>query len=312
MSVLDFKHLKAVVTLAEERHFSRAAIRLRIGQSGLTKQIVAVETFLGFALFIREPKRVTVTEAGAVFVAEARLALQHFDRAINLSRASSTHSALTIHVGRSPYTDPYLITKLLSLRLPLYPNLEIQLTNKLPTDLTQDLLDGSVDLAFFLGGEKSGRLSGTLLSSQPFYVAMLDSDELAQYSELEGQELQARSCILFERQAQPGLYETLVSTVRPASMTGCCLRHTMTAEDALQMILHGLGVAILPRSEAWRIQRHNVTIRPLQADGVRVETRLAARSDNRSRILSDCVRGLVRSLSERPPAEQFSLSLEAL
>ena len=306
----EVKHLRAVVVLAEERHFSRAAARLRIGQSGLTKQVVAVEEFLGFPLFIREPRRVTLTPAGEIFVAEARIALQHLDRAIHQSRSAVQGTVQTLLVGKSPYTDPYLITKLLSLRLPLFPELKIQLTSKLTSELEQDLLAGSLDLAFLTGVPRTPQLTGSLVGDQPFYIAMLQEDDLAMTKEVLCQSLANRSCILFERHVQPTLYDDFVRIVRPASALGCSLQHVMTAEDALQFVLRGFGVAVLTQAGAWRILRHGITIRPLKADRpLRVITEFVARSDDDSKLVSDTVRSLVRSLTPSRPNDQFRLNL---
>ncbi len=77
-------------------------------------------------------------------------------------------AVFTLHVGKSPYTDPYLITKLLSLRPPLYPNIQVHLTTKLAPELTQDLLSGSLDIAFLADMPESASLSGRLVLDLPF------------------------------------------------------------------------------------------------------------------------------------------------
>ncbi len=309
MNGTEIRHLKAAVALAEERNFSRAAARLRIGQSGLTKQIEALERQLGYDLFVRETRAVSLTPAGEIFVAEAKLTLQHLDRAIHLSRAAVQQTAITLHVGKSHYTDPYLITKLLSLRLPLYPTLQVQLSTKLLPELTHDLLNGSLDLAFLVNVPNSARLTGRLLLDLPFFVAMLEIDPLAQQASVSSEDLQGRSCVLFERHVQPLLYDEVLSLVRPASSPGCSLQHVMTAEDALQMIFRGLGVAMLTQAGAWRIQRPGVTIRPLSVAGLRVRTSVVARSDDRSKIVSDVVRSLVRAVTPNLGSSQLGLRL---
>ena len=99
--------------------------------------------------------------------------MQHLDRAINLARSSFEVAELTIHVGKTPYTDPYLITKLLSLRLPLFPQLQVQISTRLSSELTHDLLDGTLDLAFLISLPDTARLTGSLVIEQSLWVAML-------------------------------------------------------------------------------------------------------------------------------------------
>ncbi len=214
-----------------------------------------------------------------------------------------------MHVGKSPYTDPYLITKLLSLRLPLYPNLQIQLTTKLAPDLTNDLLGGSLDLAFLANAPETSRLTGRLLSALPFYVVMSESDPLSVKKEVSGNDLTGRSCILFERHVQPRLYDEVNLTLQPAPLPGCSLHHVMTAEDAVQLVLRGSGLALLTQAGAWRVQRRGVTIRPPSAGDLIVRTQLVARSDERSKVVSDLVRSLVKAIFPGTPPRPMQLLL---
>ena len=249
-----------------------------------------------------------LTSSGEIFVAEAKLALQHLDRAINLSRASSERAGLTVHIGKSPYTDPYLITRLLSLRLPLFPNLQIQFSSRLSSELIHDVLEGALDLAFLTGVPDTPRLSGALVADQTFWVAMPEDDPLAEELEIVPQHLRERSCVLFERHVQPSLYESFLQIVKPSSSPGCTLHHVMTAEDASQLIVRGFGVAVLNQTGAWRMVSSGITIRPLKLDELRLQTQLVARSDNESKIISDLVRSLVKALSPKV-SSQFKLAL---
>lgn len=118
MSGADTKYLRAAIVLMEERNFSRAARKLGLGQSALSKQMAALHELLGYELFVRSGRIMVPTAAGEIFAAEARIALEHAERAVRLSRAAVQTLGTMLHVGKSPYTDPFLITNLLSLRLP--------------------------------------------------------------------------------------------------------------------------------------------------------------------------------------------------
>jgi len=86
---LEVRHLHAVIVLAEERNFTRAADRLHITQPALSKQITDLEEEHRFHLFTRDKRRVVeLTDAGRVFVEEARLALSHAERAVHLAQAA--------------------------------------------------------------------------------------------------------------------------------------------------------------------------------------------------------------------------------
>ena len=309
MSGADTKYLRAAVVLMEERNFSRAAEKLNLGQSALSKQMAALYELLGYVLFIREGRKMIPTVAGEVYAAEARIALEYADRAVRLSRAASHAIDLTLHVGKSPYTDPYLISNLLSLRLPYYPNLMIELTSKLAVDLSHDLLEGTLDLAFLTGIPDTPRITSVLVSRQHFFVVMLEDDELAWSNEISAEQLADQSCVLFDRHVQPYLYDSLIERAKPARAAGTSVPHVTTAEEASQLVSRGLGVAVLTQAGAWRIAREGLTIRPLCVEGLMLETKLASRADNEARLISEVVRGFVRQIKPETSRKQLALGL---
>ena len=207
MSGSDTKYLRAAVVLMEELNFSRAATKLNIGQSALSKQIGHLHEHLGYELFVREGRKITATAAGEVYAAEARLSLLHAERAVSLSRAANQNSEIILHVGKSPYTDPYLITNVLSLRLPFFPNLSVMLTSKFAVDLSHDLLNGTLDLAFLTGIPETAQISAVSVAKQSFFVVMLEQDDLSQSTEITADQLRVRSCVLFDRHVHPYLYD---------------------------------------------------------------------------------------------------------
>ncbi len=309
MVEIDIKLMRAAIAVLEAGTFSKAAMVLRIGQSGLTKQVAALEATLGFLVFSREGRRNIPTPAGEIFLAEAKLSLQHQERAIRLSRATKEQAEVVLHVGKSPYTDPFLLTNLLSLRLPLTPTLKVRLSSRLAVELMHDLLNGTLDLAFVTGLPDTARLTSVLVSDQTFFVVMLNDDRLAAQSEIGTNDLEDTSCVLFERHVHPFLYDDVVRVMRPASKSGCSLHHVMNAEDAAQFVRRGFGVAVLTQAGAWRIARAGLTMRSLNADGLRVQTRLTCRSDSQNRTVRDFVRTFMSLIEQKSPVKQMGLRL---
>jgi DNA-binding transcriptional LysR family regulator len=86
------------VSLTEELHFGRAAAREYIVQSALSQQVQRLERELGIRLLEHSTHRVSLTAAGAVFLAEARQILAHVDRAAAVARTAVSASA-TLRVG---------------------------------------------------------------------------------------------------------------------------------------------------------------------------------------------------------------------
>jgi DNA-binding transcriptional LysR family regulator len=144
---VDSRHLHAKVVLAEELNFTRAAQILGISQPALSKQITELEEQHRLHLFVQEKGRIAeLTEAGKVFVKEARAALFHTERAIHLAHAAHEGVEHVLRFGYSHYADRAWILALLAVRLPLY-KLKVRLVTWAAIELVHSVLVGEVDLA---------------------------------------------------------------------------------------------------------------------------------------------------------------------
>src|SRR5918993_3605132 len=97
-SRIELRQLRYFVTLAEELHFGRAAVREHIAPSALSAQVQRLERALGVLLLNRSTRRVCLTDAGARFLIEVRQILDHVDRAAELAQGAAS-SAPTLRVG---------------------------------------------------------------------------------------------------------------------------------------------------------------------------------------------------------------------
>ena len=144
---LEVRHLHAVVVLAEELNFTRAADRLHITQPALSKQITDLEAEHRFHLFTRHKRRIVeLTDAGRLFVEEARSALSHTERAVHFARAAHDGSDSILTIGHSPYANHDWVSAMLAIRLPLYPRLGIRLKTQFVMESVHSVLVGEVNL----------------------------------------------------------------------------------------------------------------------------------------------------------------------
>jgi DNA-binding transcriptional LysR family regulator len=293
----EIRLLETAIVLAEELHFSRAAERLRVDQSTVSKRIDELESQLGYRLFERDHQTVKLTEAGRKFVAEARLAILHVERAIQSGRAAKEEAEAILNVGRSPYTDPFLITTLLAVKVPLFPQLQIELSQQFSCDLIRDVLAGGLDLAIANEPAESKCLTMVKVAESPFYIAMSEEDDLAYERFITLDSLAGRPWVIFERRMHPPVYDTVMRVALERKIGPAAVRHIMVPEDAYPFIVDGGGVAFVVKSGAIRIARDGITVRPLTEDALTIKTYLASRADERSKVVSELVRAFMRKLS---------------
>ena len=106
---MEIRHLRYFVTVAEEQNATRAAARLYVTQPCLSRQIRDLENEFQFALFERKAKAIRLTDAGRVFLVEARAVLKRAAEAVQAARAAADGPLNELHVG---YADS-LTTRLL-------------------------------------------------------------------------------------------------------------------------------------------------------------------------------------------------------
>jgi DNA-binding transcriptional LysR family regulator len=96
---IELRHLRYFVAVAEELHFGRAALRLNLAQPPLSQQIRKLEELLGYSLFTRTSRSVSLTHAGEALLQRARRTLRNVQRDIDETRSIAHGDVGSLHVG---------------------------------------------------------------------------------------------------------------------------------------------------------------------------------------------------------------------
>jgi DNA-binding transcriptional LysR family regulator len=173
---VEVRHLHAVVVLAEEMNFTRAAHRLNVTQPALSKQITELEEQYGLHLFNREKGRlIELTESGQIFVEEASAVLSHAERAIQLARATQDGSDRVLTVGHSPHGDQSWISTVVTIRLPLYPRLRVRLMGQFPVELVRSVIVGELNFALVTAPLLNADITAVPFAQAPLYAVLPES-----------------------------------------------------------------------------------------------------------------------------------------
>jgi DNA-binding transcriptional LysR family regulator len=243
---VDLRQLEHFVAVAEERHFTRAALRLHIVQSGLSASIRALEEEMGAPLFLRTTRRVNLTSAGQAFLDEAKrvLVAAKVARNVVVDLQGLRRGRLKIGAiqGLSPFID---LPKLLGDFHREFPNVEILLAFDDTGALIDGVLEGRFDLAFtqFVEALPSA-LAASMLACDPLVFACPSSHALAGRQNLTLADIAQEAFIdlpvghgtrqlVDHRFAEAGLRRKSEFEVNDLPMQ-------------LDMVAHGLGVALVP------------------------------------------------------------------
>jgi DNA-binding transcriptional LysR family regulator len=176
-------------------------------------------------------------------------------------------------VGRSPYVDPYFTSMLRAIRLPMFPRLHLQLSSGFSCDLTQDVLNGDLDIAVVIEPPQSGQLAEFEIEESPFYVVMSREDQLAQLPALDLNHLSHRRWLLFQRNSHPPLYDLIQKLADEGHVIPSPFSTSWCRKSACRCLLDPGGIVIAPKSGALRIARDGLTMRPLDDARLRMRTR---------------------------------------
>jgi DNA-binding transcriptional LysR family regulator len=303
--------MESAIALAEELHFSRAARRIGISQPMLTKNIQDLESILGGSLFIRDRKNVHLSDAGRAYVQHARLSLLYGERAVQAARSVMQEVDVPLYIGRSPYIDPFLVSALLAIQLPLFPKLKIELVSQYSVELAHDLLAGALDLAIATEPPDTPLLTRVQVSEAPFYIAVSKDHKLARHPSLTLNMMAKFKWILFERRLHPPLYDLVLRTAERQNVTPASIQHVTAPEEAFPFVADGSAIAFVVKPGALLMARNGVTVRPLLNEDLQLKTFLVSRADNDSKVASELVRAYMRKFSEVKRHTQLTLSMPA-
>ncbi|SFV38112.1 LysR family transcriptional regulator [Hyphomicrobium facile] len=169
---MDLKQLKHFVAAAEEQHFTRAARKMNIVQSGLSASIRALEQEMGAPLFVRTTRRVELTVAGQVLYERALLIIAGVRDARRAVAAISGLERGSLSIGTCASLNAFFdLPLLLGEFHALHPDVEIRLCHSTAAKLMDKVKDSSIDLAFLPLYEKSREIVSMPIASDRLVVA---------------------------------------------------------------------------------------------------------------------------------------------
>jgi DNA-binding transcriptional LysR family regulator len=303
---VEVRHLHAVIALGEQLHFTKAALRLNLTQSALSRQITEIEKQLRFRLFTRDNRRVVrveLTDAGQVFVAEARSSLLHMERAFHLARTAHDGADNVLTIGHSHEGDQAWVSDLLAVRLPLYPNLAIRLISQFSIELVRSVLAGELNLALVTAPPKDSQIEASPFVMTPLYAVLPEGHAAAEKEQLLLQDLARDEWILFTRRVHPIVHDAIMDAARREGITPKRGHDIITPQEAVHLVSEHVGVAILTTPTALGFRAEGVVLKPLSDASLCFQTCLIMRKDDDSRLTNEFARSFLRryAAQRRPP-----------
>lgn len=243
---MELRHLEYFVAVAEERHFTRAAERLMISQSGLSASVRSLERELGAQLFVRNTRNVELTAAGRALMADAMRALGSVRAAKEAVAAVQGLLRGQLSVGTEQCVAGVDVPALLARFRAEHPQVEIRLRQADSATLVDEVTAGRLDLAFVAApGEATADVRLLPLTREPMVLLCHAGHRLAGAAEAKWAELSEEPFVDFH--PEWGAREL---TDRAFAAAGAGRQVSLEVNDVhtlIDLVGHGLGIAVVPQ-----------------------------------------------------------------
>lgn len=248
--MFELSQLRCFVAAAEELHFGRAARRLNMTQSPLSRQIQLLERILDVTLLERTSRNVALTPAGRVFLIEARRIVRLAENAALSARRVAKGDAGKVSIGFTAVSGYSLVPRIVATARTALPNIELELHEMVSSDQTEALLTGMVDLAFMRPPIVRSEFDTALVRSEPLVVALPEGDPREAKDELSLADLEGHPMVMYSRQGAGYFHDMLMRFFDDAAISPQVLQHVTQIHSMLGLVRAGVAAAIVPESAA--------------------------------------------------------------
>ena len=274
--------LRYFITAAETLNFTEAGRIHFISQTAITQHIQSLEQQLGVTLFIRRKRHVELTDAGKVFLNEARAILNRTSRAVERVKRTASGYGGNINAGYVKGFEGSGLSRFVRAFRTALPDISLQLFRDNNLDLLLKLKTGDLDFAFAVCYDNTDTTGFCCIevASYPLYAALYPGHPLAGRSSIRRIELKddgfflskfyddptARDFVLPEKYADSGFIPKVAGLSKDIEtlliMVNAGLGVTVVPEPAIAHIKDRIGVSFVPLEG----EHENVVVKGLYRD----------------------------------------------
>lgn len=243
---MELRHLEHFVAVAQDRHFTRAAQRLMVSQSGLSASVRALERELGAQLFVRSTRNVELTAPGRALFAEASRTLASVRAAKEAVAAVQGLLRGTLSAGTEQCVTGVDVPALLARFRTEHPQVQVRLRQANSAALAEDVAAGRLDLAFVaVDGRAPEGVRLLPLVQEPMVLLCHRGHRLAGATEVKWTDLDGETFVDFHPEwGSRALADRVFASAGVARQVALEVNDVHTLID---LVGHGLGVAVVPR-----------------------------------------------------------------
>ena len=296
--MIEIRHIRYLVAIAEEQNFTNAARRLHLAQPGLSHHISELERQIGAQLVDRSRRPVSLTPAGEALVEEGRRVLIAFDEAIEHAQRIARGDVGRMRLGSVPSASFDILPRLLRAYRDRYPDVNLVVREMTTPGQVDALRRGEIDVGMIRIPYDIGDLATHLIREEGIGLLLPTSHPLTKYDQVPLIALDGHPMVLFPAGPQPTRARSFIPRLcRDAGFEPNIVQEAMDSAMAISFVAAGTGVTLVPESMQG-IVRQGVVYRPIAPP----TPTLALVAIHRPGDLSPTVGGLLEVLEKLWPA----------
>lgn len=269
--MIELRHLRYFVAVAEELNFRRAAEHVHIDQTPLSRAIRDLEDRLGVRLFVRGSRRLHLTPAGLLLLKEAREIFIRVERAYRAVRETDARYRAPIRIGVADGIAQPKLSECFANWRAVTPNIPLDIAEMRAVELLAALRREEVDVGFSFGVPDDKAIVQEAAWSYPLVALLPPGHELAQRDVLPISELLAFPMIVSHPGRLPGLRRQMDAVRRQYTASPVIAGEARTLAGYVTRVAAGLGGGVADAGHMETLRRNDVVAVPL-AEDIRVLT----------------------------------------
>lgn len=286
---MELRQLRYFIAVAERLSFSKAALHLHLTVPPLSRQVRQLEEELGVSLFVRDRRRVMLTDAGLQLLTEARLVVAQTERISNCVKLTQSGEVgslkMGIGFGLGERISPVLVEYSKK-----FPRVEVHCRDLFSSSQIDALLDGEIDVGFLRPSPESADVASEFLFEERLMVHVSKANPLAKRKSLRVKDLAAEPLLMPTRAASSGLYDKTLEMYRAARLTPTVIDLPSDppphGDVQVLMLTCGKGIFIVPDEVAFHPPATSgIVAIPLEDPGARISVHVAWRKQEQSAVV---------------------------
>jgi DNA-binding transcriptional LysR family regulator len=285
---MELRHLRYFLAVAEELNFTKAAEKLFISQPPLSRQIIELEEEIQARLFIRNNKKVELTEAGKYFKEEVTALFQHLERITIKTQKIAQNVSGEFRIAYISSIYSAVISELIQHLKVQFPYVNFKLFEISTTKQIDALEQGKIDLGIIRSPIKSTRIKARLWFQDGFSVVY--NKRLIQInSEKEIPNLKEETFVFFNKNYAPHYHEVLLELCAFYGFAPKVVHQSNNINSIVQLVKNGLGISIVPSNIAKNNQDPEIGFIELKKVNLMTDVSLITSKEDASEITKSAV-----------------------